>query len=267
MNNLSKAFAVFNEKGFKYTLKRIASKIIAKKIDHYKVIKELFNSKYGLEVGGPSGIFRKRGFIPIYNIIKRVDGCNFSNSTIWEGKIESGETYQYYKENKGTQYISEATDLKGVPSSKYEFVISSHCLEHVANPLKAIREWLRVLKNDGLLLIVLPNRKFTFDHYRPVTKFSHLLEDYQNNTGENDLTHLDEVVALHDLKMDKPAGNMEQFKARASKNFETRSMHHHVYDVDLLKEIFYFFNVEVIQTFDKGRDLVILGRYRGLQQS
>ncbi len=260
MINLKSVYGVLNEKGLSYTFNKIVSKIMARKIDHYVIIKELIIDKYGLEVGGPSGIFRNRGFIPIYNIVKGLDGCNFSNSTIWEGKIQSGETYSYHKNRKGFQYITEAIDLSLIQDAKYDFIISSHCLEHVANPLKAMEEWLRVLKKDALLLIVVPNKQFTFDHRRPVTKFSHLLEDYHNSTGENDLTHLQEILELHDLKRDKPAGGINQFRERALNNFETRSLHHHVFDAALLKEVFNFFKLEVLHNYDKGQDLIILGR-------
>ena len=264
MNSLKKIFAVFNEKGFSYTFKKIISKILARKIDNYAQIKATISNKCGLEIGGPSGIFRHRGFIPLYNIVKELDGCNFSNRTIWEGKIDAGKTYCYLENKKGFQYISEATNLSNIPNAKYDFVISSHCLEHVANPLKAIEEWLRVLKKDAVLLIVLPNKRFTFDHKRSVTKFAHLLEDYQNNTGENDLTHLKEILELHDLNMDKPAGSKEQFQVRALKNFETRSIHHHVFDIAVLKEIYSFFNFEVILVDEKSQDLVIFGKRRNI---
>jgi len=32
---------------------------------------------------------------------------------------------------------------------KYDFLLASHCLEHMANPLCAFQEWLRVLKKKG----------------------------------------------------------------------------------------------------------------------
>ncbi|MFT3682433.1 MAG: class I SAM-dependent methyltransferase [Ferruginibacter sp.] len=260
MGYLEKAVAIFKEKGLGYTVNMAVSKIMARKIKNYSLLADLFRDKYGLEVGGPSGIFKTRGFIPLYSIIKGVDGCNFSTKTIWEGNIEAGETYVFQDDKKGYQYISEASDLSLIPGSKYDFVISSHCLEHVANPLKAVSEWLRVLKKDGIILIVLPNKEYTFDHNRPVTKIAHLVDDYNANTGEDDLTHLEEVLKLHDLKKDKLAGSFEAFRERGLQNFEKRSLHHHVFDVALLKEIFGFFKVEVLLTHDKTRDLVIVGR-------
>ncbi len=259
MAKLAKTIELLREKGAGYVLKRALSKIKGERMPELDRIQQLFSDKSGLEIGGASPMFWDEGFAPLYKVIKGLDGCNFSNSTIWEGTIESGKTYNYHEDKKGTQFISEATNLSQIPDSKYDFVISSNCLEHVANPLKAIEEWIRVVKKGGLLFVALPNKEHNFDHKRSVTQFSHLLSDYQNNMGEDDLTHLEEILELHDLKMDKPAGNLEQFKERSLNNFENRALHQHVYDVALLKEIFSHFDLEILQT-NKGLDHIILGR-------
>ncbi len=143
MPKLSRAFKVLNEKGVGYVLKKGFSKLKGQRIPGHREIQKLFDNKYGLEIGGPSGLFRNNGFVPLYKVIKGLDGCNFSNTTIWEGTIEIGENYTYHKNKKGIQYISEATDLGDIHDSKYDFVISSNCLEHVANPMKAVEEWVR----------------------------------------------------------------------------------------------------------------------------
>jgi SAM-dependent methyltransferase len=183
-----------------------------------------------LEIGGPSGIFEDKGPLPVYFVLRSVDNCLFSAQTIWTGEIEAKRGFQYHpKKNPGAQLICEATDLQGVPNSSYEAVLSSHCLEHVANPLRALEEWKRVLVERGLLLLVLPNKDRTFDWRRPVTPLEHMIQDYERNTTEDDLTHLPEILALHDLEKDPPAGSPEQFKQRCLENNTNRAMHHHVF--------------------------------------
>lgn len=259
MRKFVKVFKDLNEHGLGFMFKRVFSKIMKERINNYGFIKQLFANKSGLEVGGPSGIYRNAGFVPLYKIVKELDGCNFSNCTIWEGNLEGGENYNYYRNRKGIQYISEATNLSLIPNSKYDFILSSNCLEHIANPIKAIEEWIRVLKKEGLLLLVLPNKSYCFDHNRSVTEFSHLLIDYQNHITEDDLTHLDEILELHDLKMDKPAGSFEQFKERSLKNFDNRALHQHVFDINVLEEIYSYFKLEVLLTYE-GREHIIIGR-------
>ena len=100
---------------------------------------ELLSGKRGLEVGGPSAIFKPWGAILLYPVVAGLDGCNFAGQTVWEGTIRSGVSYEFLAGRKGFQFILEATNLAGIPAGAYDFVLSSHCLEHVANPLRALR--------------------------------------------------------------------------------------------------------------------------------
>jgi len=259
MAKLGKIYKALNEKGVGYVLKKGMAKLNPERIPELESIQKLFANTSGLEIGGPSGLFRNDGFIPLYKVIDGLDGCNFSNTTLWEGTIEGGENYSYHKGKTGIQYISEATDLSEIPDAKYDFVISSNCMEHIANPMKALEEWVRVVKKGGLLLLALPNKAYNFDHKRAVTKFAHLLEDYKNNISENDMTHLEEILELHDLNLDPPAGTPKQFKERSLKNPENRALHHHVFDVGLLTQMMEHFNIEVLKTCE-SREHIVVGR-------
>ena len=198
----------------------------------------LLRERAGLEIGGPSKIFSRGGRFPVYPIAGRLDNGNFSPRTIWEGSIQEGRTYRYDQDRQpGYQYICEAVDLKSVASESYDFVLSSHALEHVANPLRALREWLRVLKEGGVLVLVVPHKDGTFDHRRPVTSLAHLVQDYERGTTENDLTHLPEILELHDLSKDTQAGTVEAFKERSSNNLTNRCLHHHVFDTKLIVKL------------------------------
>jgi SAM-dependent methyltransferase len=189
------------------------------------------DGKRALEIGGPSDLFTDRGSLPLYSVFSTVDNCLFSVRTIWTGEVEIDGGFQYLAEKSpGIQFICEATNLAQVPDSSYDVVLASHCLEHVANPLQALKEWKRVLAKNGLLLLVLPHKDGTFDWRRAVTPLEHIIQDYENNTREDDLTHLPEILTLHDLEKDPPAGSPEQFKARCMENSLTRAMHHHVFD-------------------------------------
>jgi len=219
-----------------------------------------FRNKYGLEIGGPSAIFQADGLLPVYALADRVDGSNFSASTVWEGTIKEGMNYTAAK-NPGWQFIAEAGNLKMIPSGKYDFLLASHCLEHVANPLGAFQEWLRVLKGNGVILLVLPDKSGTFDHRRPVTASSHLVRDLEMQTPEDDLTHLEEILRLHDLALDPPAGNLEAFETRSRANLQNRCLHHHVFDLALMRELFGYFGLQtVLSTSAKPFHMMAIGR-------
>lgn len=228
------------------------------KIENYKLYQQFLVGKNGIEIGGPSPFFQR--VIPIYNKINSLDGVNFSASTVWEGQLVEGNNFKYGNNKTGFQYILDGTNLNEIESDKYDFVISCNNLEHIANPFKAIKEWLRIIKSGGLILLVLPNKDSNFDHNRQVTKFEHLLDDFKKNIAEDDLTHMEEILQLHDLSMDLPAGSYENFKARSLKNAENRCFHHHVFDMDLLKQIFRHFQIELLLTDCTKSDFIMLGK-------
>lgn len=251
---------LIKQKKSKEIIKIIYSKFAANKIDNFSELKKVVKNKSGIEIGGPSWIFRDYSIMPIYRLVHSLDGCNYSKNTLWEKNISEDKTYRFYKDKIGYQYITEATDLSMITNSKYDFLISSNCLEHIANPLKALEEWIRVVDDKGYILLVLPDKNFCFDHKREITTFKHLLDDYNNNTKEDDFTHLKEILLNHDLLMDIKAGTFEQFKERSLDNYKIRGLHHHVFNVDLLIEIYSHFNLDILFT-EKGADnIIILGR-------
>ena len=203
--------------------------------DHYR---QLIETGTGLEVGGPSRIFSARGNVPIYVDAMHIDNCNFRADTVWEGSIDSGRTFSFNKNRApGRQYISEATDLSEINDASYDYLISSHCIEHLANPLLGLSEWIRVVKPGGMLVLVFPHKDGTFDHRRPVTTMAHLQEDRDANTGEDDMTHLEEVLELHDYARSPGVGGVEEFRQRSLNNLENRCLHHHVFDTSLAVQI------------------------------
>jgi SAM-dependent methyltransferase len=188
-------------------------------------------AKRGLEIGGPSPMLAEGGSVPIYDVLTSLDNCLYSGDTIWTGMVHDGETFVYQSgKEAGTQIICDATDLQLIEDRSYDCVLACHCLEHVANPLRALAEWKRVLRIGGLLLLVLPHKDGTFDWRRPTTPLRHMIEDYENAVGEDDLTHVPEILELHDLSRDEAAGTREQFERRCLANLTNRAMHHHVFD-------------------------------------
>jgi len=52
----------------------------------------------------------------------------------------------------------DAHDLAGIADATFDFVYSSHVLEHLDDPARAIRNWWRVLRPGGYLILYLPER-------------------------------------------------------------------------------------------------------------
>lgn len=51
----------------------------------------------------------------------------------------------------------DAQFMNGVPDNTYDFIHSSHCLEHLNDPYQAYENWLRICKPDGHLIVTIPD--------------------------------------------------------------------------------------------------------------
>jgi len=66
----------------------------------------------------------------------------------------------------------------------FDFVISSHVLEHIFDPIKALKEWQRVARR--YIFIIVPHRDRCGDKQRPNTLVSELNGRYHNLLKESD---------------------------------------------------------------------------------
>ena len=51
----------------------------------------------------------------------------------------------------------DAQMMATVPDGKYDFVYSSHCLEHLRSPVEALENWERIVRPGGFLYVVVPD--------------------------------------------------------------------------------------------------------------
>lgn len=51
----------------------------------------------------------------------------------------------------------DAQFMQGVADGTFDFVHSSHCLEHLVDPIAGLRTWMRVIKAGGHLVITVPD--------------------------------------------------------------------------------------------------------------
>lgn len=246
---IRRSIDIFQSRGISGLLRAIRSRVrgfFSGRSKSFLIYKNQFVGKSGIEIGGPSQVFSRRGIFPVYPIVENLDNCNFCGTTVWDGAVSQGKTYQFDpKKPAGQQHIEEATALVDLLSGTYDFVLSSHMLEHTANPILALSEWKRLLTEDGALVLLLPNKSHTFDHRRPVSTMAHLIADFNAGMTEDDLTHLPEILALHDLERDLEAGNIDTFKLRSMQNFENRCLHHHVFDKYLATDLVEYMGLKV----------------------
>ena len=88
--------------------------------------REQLRGRVALEIGGPSEIFAL-GPLPIYRVLRNIDNCNYASRTLWKP--------DGFEPHYGRTLICEASSLKDISDGSYGCVLSSHSLEHIANPL------------------------------------------------------------------------------------------------------------------------------------
>lgn len=65
-------------------------------------------------------------------------------------------------------------------NASQDFIVSSHVIEHLPDPVRALIEWDRLLKPGGICFIVHPLRTaMAGDEQRQLTTVEHYLEDYE----------------------------------------------------------------------------------------
>jgi hypothetical protein len=80
----------------------------------------------------------------------------------------------------------DVNGLAPIPDCSLDAVIASHVIEHLASPIAALREFQRVLRNRGRLVIVLPDRNLTFDSVRQPTPLAYVLDKFHEGVKEID---------------------------------------------------------------------------------
>jgi SAM-dependent methyltransferase len=84
--------------------------------------------------------------------------------------------------------------LAPVADASVDFVVASHVLEHVADPLRLLAEIHRVLRQGGVAILLVPDRRTTFDAGRPATPLEHLVAEHAAGVTEVSDEHIVEFV-------------------------------------------------------------------------
>ena len=106
----------------------------------------------------------------------------------------------------------------------------------------------------------MPHKINNFDHKRPYTLFSHILSDYENKVTEDDMTHYEEIIKLHDLKHYSKDASYEKFLEESKNNVENRHFHHHVFNKDLIFEMLDFVGFDIEFYNEYNEDLITVAK-------
>lgn len=60
----------------------------------------------------------------------------------------------------------------------FDYIVANHVMEHVADVIGWLVGLNAMLAEDGFLFLTVPDRAYSFDHYRAPTPFTHLVADH-----------------------------------------------------------------------------------------
>jgi len=75
--------------------------------------------------------------------------------------------------------VASGDDLP-LKDNTVDFVISSHVIEHFYDPVKAIQEWLRVVKPGGYVFIIAPHRDRIGEQAKPRTLPAEIIDRHEH---------------------------------------------------------------------------------------
>ncbi|KOP23739.1 hypothetical protein AMR41_24740 [Hapalosiphon sp. MRB220] len=86
----------------------------------------------------------------------------------------------------------------------YDWIIASHVIEHTPDLIGFLNDCDAILKNDGVISLVVPDKRYCFDHYRPITGISKIIDShFQQSTN-----HTPGTVAEYFLNVVSQSGKI-----------------------------------------------------------
>jgi len=182
-------------------------------------LKDFFEQKRALEIGGPSSLLN-----PLYNHLKQLTIFNYEPAMSKHSQVGKTDNIVY----------GDATDESIIDQfdDKFELIITSHTLEHIANPIKALKIWNKLLAPNGIILNIVPCKNHCWDRARNYTTLNHLIHDFENITQEDDMAHVHESACMIETR--------PNYYNDVGDSNMSRIIHHHVFSKSLLSEMHFY---------------------------
>ncbi len=105
------------------------------------------------------------------------------------------------------------------------FIVASHVIEHLANPMRFIAQCYESLAPNGVLLLVVPDKRYTFDVTREATSLRHLIGEFRANTKSVDRQHIVQaLIASGEIR------DQAELLPELEEQHRTNSVHAHCWD-------------------------------------
>lgn len=147
-----------------------------------------------------------------------------------------------------------------LPDGSQDYVFSSHVLEHMPDTIRTLNEWVRLLKPDGIIFLLLPHADRIFDRHREKTTLEHHIRDFENLGDEPDHSHDDEARIGWSKLEDFEAIEHDHRKTFGTDmwDFDHRlahdAMHYHVWTQDEIVRLLQHLGLNIAAVVDQVAD-------------
>lgn len=104
-----------------------------------------------------------------------------ASRVLYSDLLTPAQVEAMYPGSRQPDIVSDSESFPTIDDGSLDFVVANHVLEHLTDPMRALREWHRILREGGVLYMAVPDKRFTFDHRRRRTTLAHLEEDHASS--------------------------------------------------------------------------------------
>jgi SAM-dependent methyltransferase len=116
-----------------------------------------------------------------------IPDCKFVDRTDDPDDIFKKGSLELCGEHTPVDYVMEGDDLHEFPDNTWDYVLTSHVLEHFFDPIKAIKEWFRVIKPGGYIFMIVPNSTSLPGEDRPPHRPQEIVDRHEGNIKPEDV--------------------------------------------------------------------------------
>ncbi len=163
-----------------------------------KILRHIDKNGYGIEIGPSHNPIAPKNDGYRVHIIDHMSReqliAKYRNHGVNLNKIEEVDFVW-----QGESY----TELTG-KTKHYDWIIASHVIEHTPDLIGFLNDCDTILKDDGAISLVVPDKRYCFDHYRPITSISKIIDShFQKSTS-----HTPGTVAEYFLNVVSKSGKI-----------------------------------------------------------
>ena len=137
-------------------------------------------------------------------------------------------------------YVCRTDNYNEVVSETFDVLIANHVLEHIDHTIRWLQMVRSLIRDDGFLFVVLPDKKKSFDRFRPDTSFSHLLFEHLVPEQDASSIHSLETALYYDKSYigenNDPATRLDLENLSKAITSSHPGIHRHVFQYETFAE-------------------------------